>query len=177
MPNQNSRQMLKKLVPLNLLSDEDLEQLLQTASFNKDSAGAYLFRQGDTDYHNVYLLSGQVALLDKMREVDRIVAGSDTARFPLAHQIPRKNSARAIGRVEYVCIDNRKLSELLVRSNEEDYKVTDINAAVTDDWMAQLLQSKVFQQIPAANIQGVILRMEEVSVKRGQNVIEQGGEG
>ena len=176
-PSQNSRQMLKKLVPLNLLSDDDLEQLLQTASFNKDSAGAYLFRQGDTDYHNVYLLSGQVALLDKMREVDRVVAGSDTARFPLAHQIPRKNSARAIGRVEYVCIDNRKLSELLVRSNEDDYKVTDINAAVTDDWMAQLLQSKVFQQIPAANIQGVIMRMEEVTVKRGQNVIEQGGEG
>ncbi len=177
MPNQNSLQMLKKLVPLNLLSEEDLEQLLQTASFNKDSAGAYLFRQGDTDYHNVYLLSGQVALLDKMREVDRIVAGSDTARFPLAHQIPRKNSARAIGRVEYVCIDNRKLSELLVRSSEDDYKVSDLNTAVTDDWMAQLLQSKVFQQIPAANIQGVIMRMEEVTVKRGQNVIEQGGEG
>lgn len=176
-PSQNSRQMLKKLVPLNLLSDEDLEQLLQTASFNKDNAGAYLFRQGDTDYHNVYLLSGQVAILDKMREVDRVIAGSDTARFPLAHQIPRKNSARAIGRVEYVRIDNRKLSELLVRSNEDDYKVTDLNAGVTDDWMAQLLQSKVFQQIPAANIQGVIMRMEEVTVKRGQNVIEQGGEG
>jgi formylglycine-generating enzyme required for sulfatase activity/CRP-like cAMP-binding protein len=176
-PSQNNRQMLKKLVPLNLLSDEDLEQLLQTASFNKDNAGTYLFRQGDTDYHNVYLISGQVALLDKMREVDRITAGSEMARFPLAHQIPRKNSARAIGRVEYVCIDNRKLSELLVRSNEDDYKVADLNVNSTDDWMAQLLQSNVFQQIPAANIQGVIMRMEEVEVKRGENVIKQGGEG
>ncbi|MBU8921137.1 MAG: cyclic nucleotide-binding domain-containing protein, partial [Bacteroidales bacterium] len=161
-PKHNTVQMLKKLVPLNLLSGEDLEQLLQTASFNKEKAGTYLFRQGDTDYHNVYLLSGQVALLDKMREVDRITAGSETARFPLAHQIPRKNSVRAIGRVEYVLIDNRKLSELLVRSNDDDYKVADLNAAVTDDWMSQLLQSKVFQQIPAANIQSVIMRMEEV---------------
>ncbi len=176
-PNRNSLQILKKLVPLNLLSDKDLEQLLQTASFNKDKAGTYLFRQGDTDYHNVYLLSGQVALLDKMREVDRISAGSETSRFPLAHQVPRKNSVRAIGRVEYVRIDNRKLSELLVRASDDDYKVTDLNVNVTDDWMAQLLQSRVFQQIPAANIQGVIMRMEEVEVKRGQNVIEQGGEG
>jgi formylglycine-generating enzyme required for sulfatase activity/rhodanese-related sulfurtransferase len=176
-PNHNSIQMLKKLVPLNLLSEEDLEQLLQNANFVKEKAGTYLFRQGDTDYHNVYLLSGQVALLDKMREVDRVAAGSETARFPLAHQIPRKNSVRAIGRVDYVLIDNRKLSELLVKSSDDDYKVTDLNTVVTDDWMAQLLQSKVFQQIPAANIQGVIMRMEEVVAKPGQNVIEQGGEG
>ncbi|MCP4126993.1 MAG: cyclic nucleotide-binding domain-containing protein, partial [Gammaproteobacteria bacterium] len=177
MPNDNTVQMLKKLVPLNLLSEEDLEQLLQSASFNRDKSGTYLFRQGDTDYHNVYLLSGQVALLDKMREVDRVTAGSETARFPLAHQIPRKNSVRAVGRVEYVLIDNRKLSELLVRSSDDDYKVTDLNASVTDDWMTQLLQSNVFQQIPAANIQGVIMRMEEVEVKRGQSVVKQGGEG
>ncbi|MCP3671126.1 MAG: SUMF1/EgtB/PvdO family nonheme iron enzyme [Gammaproteobacteria bacterium] len=176
-PNDNTVQLLKKLVPLNLLSEEDFEQLLQSASFNRDKSGTYLFRQGDTDYHNVYLLSGQVALLDKMREVDRVTAGSETARFPLAHQIPRKNSVRAVGRVEYVLIDNRKLSELLVRSSDDAYKVTDLNTAVTDDWMTQLLQSNVFQQIPAANIQGVIMRMEEVEVKRGQSVIKQGGEG
>lgn len=176
-PNHNTVQIIKKLVPLNMLSEEDFELLLQSASFNKDKAGTYLFRQGDTDYHNVYLLSGQVALLDKMREVDRVIAGSETARFPLAHQIPRKNSVRAIGRVEYVLIDNRKLSELLVRSSDDDYKVTELNSAVPDDWMAQLLQSQVFQQIPAANIQGVIMRMEEIKVKRGENVIEQGGEG
>ena len=174
---QNSLQTLKKLIPLNLLSDADLEQLLKAATFKKDRAGSYLFRQGDTDYHNVYLLSGKVALLENSSEVDRVAAGSETARFPLGHQIPRKNSAKAIGRVEYVLIDNRKLSELLVRNNDDDYKVADLNSAISDDWMDQLLQSKVFQQIPPSNIQGVIMRMEEVEVKRGQKVVEQGGEG
>jgi formylglycine-generating enzyme required for sulfatase activity/chromosome segregation ATPase/rhodanese-related sulfurtransferase len=43
--------------------------------------------------------------------------------------------------------------------------------------MTQLLQSRVFQQIPAANIQSVMMRMEEVEVKKHQKIIEQGGEG
>ncbi len=176
-PKHNSLQTLKKLIPLNLLPEADLEQLLKTAVFKQDRAGGYLFRQGDTDYHNVYLLSGKVALLDNMREVDRVTAGSETARFPLGHQIPRKNSARAIGMVEYVLIDNRKLSELLVRNKDDDYKVADLSSTVSDDWMDQLLQSKVFQQIPPSNIQGVIMRMEEVAVRRGEKVVEQGGEG
>ena len=176
-PKQDSLQMLKKLIPLNLLPDGDLEQLLETAVFKKERAGSYLFRQGDTDYHNIYLLSGRVALLDNVKEVDRVTAGSETGRFPLAHQIPRKNSGRAIGVVEYVLIDNRKLSELLVRNKDDDYKVADLNSTIGDDWMDQLLQSKVFQQIPPSNIQGVIMRMEEVKVKRGEKVVEQGGEG
>jgi CRP-like cAMP-binding protein/predicted nucleic acid-binding Zn-ribbon protein len=176
-PKQNSLQTLKKLIPLNLLPDADLEQLLKTATFKKDRAGSYLFRQGDTDYHNIYLLSGKVALLENMKEVDRVTAGSETARFPLGHQIPRKNSARAVGRVEYVLIDNRKLSEMLVRTKDDDYKVADHSSAISDDWMDQLLQSNVFQQIPPSNIQGVIMRMEEVEVKRGDKVVEQGGEG
>ncbi len=176
-PKQNSLETLKKLIPLNLLPEEDLEQLLKTAAFKQDRSGSYLFRQGDTDYHNVYLLSGRVALLENMKELNRVAAGSETARFPLGHQIPRKNSARAIGVVEYVLVDNRKLSELLVRNKDDDYKVTDLNSSISEDWMDQLLQSKVFQQIPPSNIQGVIMRMEEVEVKRGQKVVEQGGEG
>ncbi len=174
---EGNLQILKKLVPLNLLSEGDLEQLLKSALFKQNKAGGYLFRQGDTDYHNVYLLSGLVSLLDGAKEVDRVSAGSETARFPLAHQIPRKNSARALGNIEYVLIDNRKLSELLVRSKDDDYKVADINSTISDDWMAQLLQSRVFQQIPASNIQGVIMRMEEIEVKRGEKVVRQGGEG
>ena len=176
-PKQSSLKTLKKLIPLNLLSDADLEQLLKTATFKKDRAGSYLFRQGDTDYHNIYLLSGKVALLENSKEIDRVSADSETARFPLGHQIPRKNSARSVTRVEYVLIDNRKLSELLVRNKDDDYKVADMSSVISDDWMDQLLQSKVFQQIPPSNIQGVIMRMEEVDVKRGQKVVEQGGEG
>jgi formylglycine-generating enzyme required for sulfatase activity/CRP-like cAMP-binding protein/chromosome segregation ATPase len=174
---QDKKQLLKKLVPLNLLPEEDLEQLLEHARFETLKKGQYLFRQGDTEYLNMYLLSGKVALLLDGKEVDTVVAGSNTARFPIAHQIPRKNSARALSATDYVQIDNRRLSDLLARTGKEDYHVTELESESSDDWMTQLLQSRVFQQIPAANIQSVMMRMEEVEVKKHEKIIKQGGEG
>jgi formylglycine-generating enzyme required for sulfatase activity/CRP-like cAMP-binding protein/chromosome segregation ATPase len=174
---QDKKQLLKKLVPLNLLPEEDLEQLLEHARFEQLKKGQYLFRQGDTEYLNMYLLSGKVSLLLDGKEVDTVVAGSNTARFPIAHQIPRKNSARALSATDYVQIDNRRLSDLLARTGKEDYHVTELESESADDWMTQLLQSRVFQQIPAANIQSVMMRMEEVEVKKHQQIIKQGGEG
>jgi formylglycine-generating enzyme required for sulfatase activity/CRP-like cAMP-binding protein len=174
---RDKKQLLKKLVPLNLLLEEDLEQLLEHARFEQLKKGQYLFRQGDTEYLNVYLLSGKVALLLDGKEVDTVVAGSNTARFPIAHQIPRKNSARALSATEYVQIDNRRLSDLLAKTGKEDYHVKELESESADDWMTQLLQSRVFQQIPAANIQSVMMRMEEVEAKKHQKIIKQGGEG
>ncbi len=175
--SRDKKQLLKKLVPLNLLPEEDLEQLLQHARFEELKKGQYLFRQGDTEYLNVYLLSGKVALLLDGKEVDTVVAGSNTARFPIAHQIPRKNSARALSPTEFVLIDNRRLSDLLAKAGNEEYHVTELDGESGDDWMTQLLQSRVFQQIPASNIQSVMMRMEEVEAKKHQEIIRQGGEG
>ncbi len=176
--SRDKKQLLKKLVPLNLLPEEDLEQLLKHARFEELKKGQYLFRQGDTEYLNVYLLSGKVALLLDGKEVDTVVAGSNTARFPIAHQIPRKNSARALSPTEYVLIDNRRLSDLLAKAGNEEYHVTEFDGeSGGDDWMTQLLQSRVFQQIPASNIQSVMMRMEEVEAKKHQEIIKQGGEG
>ncbi len=175
--DRDSKRQLKRLVPLNLLPEPDLERLAEYVRFEKLKRGDYLFRQGETEARNVYLLSGSVALLIDGREVDTVSSDSDTARFPLAHQIPRKNSARALGRVDCVSIDSRRLSDLLANTHQEDYQVKEIDAGASDDWMSQLLQSRVFQQIPAANIQSVMMRMEEVQVRAGQEIIRQGGEG
>jgi formylglycine-generating enzyme required for sulfatase activity/CRP-like cAMP-binding protein len=175
--DRDSKRQLKRLVPLNLLPEPDLERLAEYVRFEKLKRGDYLFRQGETEARNVYLLSGSVALLIDGREVDTVSSDSDTARFPLAHQIPRKNSARALGRVDCVSIDSRRLSDLLANTHQDDYQVKEIEAGAADDWMSQLLQSRVFQQIPAANIQSVMMRMEEVQVRAGQEIIQQGGEG
>ncbi len=176
-PKQNSLEVLRKLVPLNTLSDEALDSLHKEAVFEKAGKGSILIEAGDTETQNVYLLSGQVALFSGKREVDVVVAGSDTARFPLAHQIPRKFTVKAKTKVEIVRLDNRHLGELLARSNGSDYEVSELDAVEDGDWMSQLLQSRVFQQIPAANIQGVMMRMEEQEALAGEVVIQQGEEG
>ncbi len=168
---------LKRLVPLNTLSDENLTKLLGQVHIEQAGKGDFLFQEGDTDPQNIYLLSGKVALLLGAKEMDVVSAGTETARFALAHQLPRKYSGRAKTKIEYVRIDSRLLSDLLAQSPQESYRVSDIETELGDDWMSQLLQSRVFQQIPAANIQGVMMRMAEVEVKKGDEIVKQGDEG
>ncbi|HEC16559.1 MAG TPA: hypothetical protein ENI99_08335 [Sedimenticola sp.] len=53
----------KELVPLDTPSGKDLEQLLQQVGIERLKRGKFLFRRGDTDPGNIYLLSGEVSLL------------------------------------------------------------------------------------------------------------------
>lgn len=170
--------LLKNLVPLNALSDEHLGQLISRVSIEKAASGQFLFREGDTDHQNVYLLDGKVVLLAGDREVDSVVSGSNMARFALAHQWPRKFSVRAVGPVRFVRIDSRQLSDMLVRTQSQSYRVSELEVDDgSDDWMSQVLRSRLFQHIPAANIQNILRRMEEQKVSKGDVIIRQGDPG
>jgi len=168
---------IKKLVPLNTLPESVLRDLLMLTEIEKAFKGAFLFQAGDIDQENVYLLSGEVALLDAKREVDRIQSPSEVARFPLSHQFPRKYSARATRAVSFIRIDNRKLSVMLSRSQIAGYKVEELDTGEPGDWMDQLLGSRVVQMMPTANIQEVLRHMEKVDLGKGNVVFNQGDEG
>jgi CRP-like cAMP-binding protein len=45
------------------------------------------------------------------------------------------------------------------------------------DWMTLLLQTQAFHRIPPANIQAIFTRMQRVSCRAGETVIQQGDEG
>lgn len=175
--NKSDDTLLKNLVPLNTLSDEQLGKLLSRVVTQKAKKGEYLFREGDTDHQNVYLLSGIVALLSGPKEMDMVASGTPTARFALAHQLPRKHSARAKTAVTYVRVDSRMLSDLLARSQSSSYEVTEASVPGRNDWMSLLLQSSVFQQIPPANLQQVMMRMREINVSADDVIIRQGEDG
>jgi CRP-like cAMP-binding protein len=168
---------LRSLVPLHTLPGEALDALLEHVGFESLAAGALLFQQGDTNHEHVYLLGGTVALLDEGRVADTIRSGSDTARFPLAHQIPRKHAARAESRVRIARLDSRLLSDALARTQTVDYQVADLAEATEDDWMGMLLQSRILQQVPAANIQRVMMSVEQVEVAAGEDLVRQGDPG
>jgi CRP-like cAMP-binding protein/chromosome segregation ATPase len=168
---------LRKLVPLHTLPEDALDELIEVAVFDTVAKGRMLFKQGDTDNENVYLLKGSVALLADKTIAERVRAGSDTARFPLAHQVPRQFSVRAESKVRIIRIDSRRLSDLLARTQKVDYQVADFDAAAEDDWMAMLLQSPVLQQVPPANLQQVIMNVEQVELARDEELIRQGDPG
>lgn len=170
---------LSQLVPLNTLSEDTLKELLLKVDIEVIQKGDVLFREGDVDHVNVYLLSGRVGLYSGNSQVDLVEESSATSRFPIAHQLPRKFAAKALSRMDIVRIDSRILSEALAQNEKTESQVeVEIGEEGDDeDWMTQLLQSRVMQNIPAANLQGVMMRMQETVVSEGDIVIQEGDEG
>lgn len=169
---------LAQLVPLNTLSDGALKSLLERVDIEVIKKGEKLFNEGDVDNLNIYLLSGRIGLFSGNDQVDLVESSSATARFPIAHQLPRQFTAKSLAKSEVVRIDSRMLSEALAQNESADYQVEDELAEEEDaDWMTQLLQSRVMQNIPAANLQGVMMRMHEFPVKADDYVIREGEEG
>jgi len=177
-PNNKEYSLLANLVPLNTLDEDGLQTLLENVNVEVLSKGDVLFNEGDVDHVNVYLLSGKVGLDSGGSQVDQVDESSATARFPIAHQLPRNFTAKALSRAEVVRIDSRILSEALAANESKGQVVEEVsNEEEDEDWMSQLLQSRVMQNIPAANLQGVMMRMQESPVSEGEMIITEGEEG
>lgn len=181
MGNQRiSKSVLKRLIPLNTLSDHGLDSIRSHAEVYAAKSGTRLFNEGDTEQLHYYLLSGSLRLDKRGREVERLQASDDSAKFPIAHQFPRKFTAKALEKITYLRIDSAFLSNILANSSKTDYEVSEFGGEseeAEEDWMTQLLRSPIFQLIPPSNIQKVMMHMEEFEVPTGEVVIRQGEKG
>ncbi len=171
-------QAIRKLIPLTTLSATVFEKLCTEIQIEEGPKGTVLFRQGDQKNEFVYLLNGTISLQAAGMEMDTITGGAEAARFALAHQIPRKVFAVAKNKVRFVRIKAALLNASTVEVKpSQSYEVSDMPDDASGDWMTTLLQSPIFQQLPAANLQKVLRSMEEIEVKAGENVISQGESG
>ncbi|MGD8514372.1 MAG: SUMF1/EgtB/PvdO family nonheme iron enzyme, partial [Granulosicoccaceae bacterium] len=167
---------LRSLVPISALPDEKFAALLEHLQIEQAAPGEALFNEGDMDNRAVYLLSGKVDMLSGKSFIESVTGGTSAARYPLAHHTPRQLTARARGAVAtFVRIDTQLLDQLLTTRQSDTYEVTD--ELDEDDWMAQLLQSDAFVNLPASNIQAMFMQLEELPVKSGHTVLREGDEG
>ncbi len=177
------KQVLRTLVPPSALNAENFEELARKAVKEEIAAGRLLFKAGDQDNKAVYLLDGEVELFDDTGRQDTIKSGSMEARHALANHQPRQVSAKALTNCVITRFDSDLLDILLTWDQLSGIEVTDISveevdeAEETGDWMTRILQSKAFLRIPPANIQAMFMRLQEVPVKAGQEIIKQGDEG
>ncbi|MEL7450252.1 MAG: cyclic nucleotide-binding domain-containing protein [Pseudomonadota bacterium] len=173
--------LLKSLSPLDGLKAENLQALVKKTSVQEIGGGRFLFKQGDTEKRTIYVISGEVELRTETKVVRVIEGGSSDAKHPLAPVLPRKVSARARSRVEYISVDSDLLDVMLTWDQTGSYEVNELHgdsvATESDDWMTTLLQTKAFHKIPPANIQAIFMRMEQVRHKADDVVIKQGEEG
>ena len=117
---------LRTLVPLRTLDDEAFARLLENVRLQTLRRDEVLFRQGDTEQVSYYLLDGSVAMIAGEHVVDMLNARSESARFPIAHLLPRKHTARAAGTVKVALIDSRQVSQLLAEAHRVEYQVADV---------------------------------------------------
>ncbi|HKK04936.1 MAG TPA: cyclic nucleotide-binding domain-containing protein [Gammaproteobacteria bacterium] len=175
------RQLLRHLVPLNELMGHDFDQLVRDVTVETLAPGRTLFEAGNNDRDTFYLLSGEVALVRPDGSASSIVGGTPPSHAPLDHHRPHQTSAIARTAIQFVRIDADLLDLLLTWNQNADYIVSEIEDDATgvsadSDWMTRLLQAKVFHRIPPANIQAIFMRMEAVSARAGQTIVQQGDE-
>ena len=181
------KKILKQFVPSNALKAENFEELASKTFLESVHVGKAIFKEGDSDKKAIYVVEGQVEIAPgspKDKDITTpagyiVEAGSEKAKHALANRQPRKQSAIAKTDCKIIRIDSDLLDILLTWDQLSGIEVAEISAndsqAKTDDeegdWMTSILQSKAFLQVPPANIQTMFMRMQEMPVKAGTEII------
>jgi len=173
--------LLRTFSPLDGLKRDNLAALARKVQIRELSPQQILFKEGDTEKRTVYVVSGSLELICDGKVEEIIKGGTAAARNPVAAVFPRRVSARARDRVQYISIDSDLLDVMLTWDQTGSYEVSELNdqgdASGGDDWMTKLLQTKAFHKIPPANIQAIFMRMQQINYKAGDVVLKQGAEG
>lgn len=172
------KNLLQTFVPINALTDAQLNRLLETQELRHFKAGDVLFDVGERDNRTLYLLTGTVSLVGAGGDVLGISAGDLASWHPLdAHQ-PRRRKAIADTDVTLVSFDSARLDNILAWDQSAGYVILDINtnAAYRDDreWMIRLLKSRLFHRVPPSNILQIFQRLRPLRQHEGDVVIRQG---
>jgi len=171
--NSEDGRTLRNTIPLSTFPLSAFEEICETVKVEQIQDGP-IFKRGDTDELLVYLLRGSISLECDGLYVDTIAADSESAKFALAHQIPRKIDAIAKGLVRIV-----RLNPAIV-NNPPEYEY-DENQGLTvveetsgdpDDWMTALLQLPLFQILPATCLQKILTSMKTMPFGTGDVIID-----
>lgn len=181
---------LSRLVPVDSLSAENFQELATKAYREEVPAGRVLFKPGDRDGKSIYLIEGQVALVDPQGRAERVTGGTPRARHPIAAHQPRQVTARTETHCVICRLDTDLLDILLTWDQISGIEVSEISVSDAahatasapetgeeSDWMTKILRSSAFLQIPPANIQAMFMKMAEQPVSAGQEIVRQGEEG
>jgi len=172
---------LAKFQPLNALNPDNLEEIHKQVKLENIGAEKFLFKKGDTENKQIFLLKGELELLGDSGVLKTIKAGTEDGLNAIAHILPRTVSARTKTDCSIFKLDGDLVDVMLTWDQTGSYQVQEFGIGNSgtgdDDWMTRILQTEAFHRIPPANIQAIFLRMESVPVKAGNNVIHQGDDG
>jgi signal-transduction protein with cAMP-binding, CBS, and nucleotidyltransferase domain/rhodanese-related sulfurtransferase len=172
MDNQDI-ELIKKLVPFNSMSTDDLDNALQEAAVTKYNQGKMIFKRDEQDTNVHWLLAGAIDLLDEKFEAKNRKAGDDAARFPLDNNTPHRVTAITTEEAKILSAPRDIARGIAENKAQDSNDFTDQSV----DWMSTLLSSPLFEFIPPTNIQTLFSKFEEQKYDAGDVVITQGEPG
>jgi len=177
-------QAIRQLIPLSTIPTDQFEAICNKITIETAEPDTFLFEKGDTESNLVYLIQGSVRLQSDNLIVDSISSDSESSKFALAHQIPRKIDALTLTKVSFIKLDPSTLNtpaNISPKQEENSYMAIDEPEeeadSDNDDWMTTLLKSPIFRGLPPANLQQIIMSLTEVNFQKGELIIKQGDPG
>lgn len=173
--NSEDGRILRSFYPLLTFPSEAFKELCANTTVETVQDAA-LFKRGDTDTDLVYLLEGSVTLQSDALVVEVINSGSESAKFALAHQIPRKIDAVANGLARIVRLNAQVVNNPPQAIYKEDvgYTVVESTGEDPDDWMTSLLRFPLFEVLPATSLQKILISLKINQFNEGDTILANG---
>ena len=171
-----NRTLLLAFVPLNALSDERLDYLLEGQEVETLPPGTVLCHRGENDGNTIYLLSGVVDIENAGGAVSLDASDIDAA-YALAPEQPRQATVRARTSVNVLRFESKRLDRVLAWDQSAGTLQETLMARYPDEdsaWINQLLQSQIFYRISPANVVELFKRLRPLPVRRGQRILQRG---
>ncbi|MDT8407554.1 MAG: cyclic nucleotide-binding domain-containing protein [Methylococcales bacterium] len=171
--NSEDSRLLRSLFPFQTLPRKVFDDICQILDGGTAEPGEVLFERGEATPDLFYLLTGEVALQGLKQTLEVIAAGTDSGRFAIAHQIPRKVDAVARTQVRFVRVPLELLEHAFTTDHQEelDSMVTEQNNHA--DWMTELLKSPVLQKLPPADLQKLLMSFQDIEIEKEAVIIQQ----
>lgn len=167
--------LLESLVPLSSLSALHRQRLADRATLREHAAGETFTNEAEPAGQRLYLLSGSVIVEDGRGLQRRIVAGSEQALQPLAHDQDGLLRLRCLEACRLIVLDAALCDALLTW--DQGHPQAPSRRRDDDDWMSRLLVLPLFRQLPPQHLFELMRRFERVTALPGQRIIEQNASG
>lgn len=176
--------MVRRLEPISSLPPEQISELVAQSRLESLEPGMPVLRSGKPERQAIYLLRGDIELQvgDGKRQI--ISAGSPQALHPIAgEEALSATAAVTASPVTIIRVDAELLDRLLtwaqISAPEEavvmaEGRIITVNKA---DWLKTMLKSATFRNLPPANVEELLHRLEPIFAGAGQVVIRQGDQG
>lgn len=177
MSKRINRLFLQSFVPLNALTDEHLDYLLEDQEIEALPEGTELCRLGENDGRTIYLLSGTLTCCYKDGVVQELNAGDVEAAHAVASGQPHTATVTAKTAVNVLRLESKRLDHVLTWGQSSETVQKQLEALYPDDgneWISRLLQSRLFYRLPPSNIVELFRRLTCEKVKAGQKILSIG---